>query len=377
MPHAAVPAYVGQQFVDCPPGHRFNLYFPIWRDDWIADKNGKAPAIRACTSLPPTAKKLLAALLARQRAQADAVSALVLEAKGLSPFATGLGNEHPVENGFAFLSPYGLAYLAGSGVKGVLRAAAQELAGEANPPLDEADIEALFGKEPPPGCQDAERGALSFWDVFPDCAALSVEIMTPHHGGYYQNGGTPNDAGQPNPIPFLAVPPGAKFQFVVQCDERRLPEALASRWQDVVQTIFIHACDWRGFGAKTAVGYGALAFDAAAAARAQEEKWAAAAAAAREAALVAMTPNQRVIEDFQTTCAARLEQLRGGKDRPNTVIHQKARELAKAALEGSDWTISEKQAVANAIEEWIPRLIERMDTKEIRKSLKLAALRTP
>ena len=36
--------------------------------------------------------------------------------------------EHPLENGFAFLQPYGLPYLAGSGVKGVLRQTARLLA---------------------------------------------------------------------------------------------------------------------------------------------------------------------------------------------------------------------------------------------------------
>lgn len=35
--------------------------------------------------------------------------------------------EHLLENGFAFLNPYGLPYLPGSGVKGVLRQAAREV----------------------------------------------------------------------------------------------------------------------------------------------------------------------------------------------------------------------------------------------------------
>ncbi|MDP2811903.1 MAG: type III-B CRISPR module RAMP protein Cmr6 [Rhodocyclaceae bacterium] len=275
MSRPAVPQYIGQNFNDCPPGHRFNLYFPIWRADWSADNNGKAAAIRECTAIPSTAKNLLAGLLARQRALAEASGALVLEAKSLSPFATGLGLEHPVENGFAFLSPYGLPYLAGSGAKGVFRKAAEELTCEDNAPLTLTDVDALFGPE---DNDNARRSALAFWDVFPDGPAMSVEIMTPHHSGYYQNGGTPNDAGQPNPIPFLAIPHGAKFRFVVQCDERRLPEALVSRWKETVTAIFTHACDWRGFGAKTAVGYGALAplteqERAVAAAQAQQCPW--------------------------------------------------------------------------------------------------------
>jgi hypothetical protein len=47
--------------------------------------------------------------------------------------------------------------------------------------------------------------------------------MTPHFGDYYQNKGTPHDAGKPNPIPFLAVPARSEFRFVVTCDPARLP----------------------------------------------------------------------------------------------------------------------------------------------------------
>jgi len=383
MSHAAVPDYLARRLerADCPPGHRFNLYFPIWRDDWSADKAGKATAIRACIALPDEAKRLLKALIERQRALAQVTGALLLEAKSLSPFATGLGLEHPVENGFAFLSPYGLPYLAGSGVKGVFRATAQELSGENDPPLTSADIDAMFGKEPPPGSQDAERGALTFWDVFPDCARMSVEIMTPHHGDYYyqkKGSGTPHDAGQPNPIPFLAVPPGAGFRFVVQCDERRLPESLACRWREIVAAIFTHACDWRGFGAKTAVGYGALSFDADAQRRAESEQTAARAEAqaadARQAALAAMSPNLRRIEEFKAAFAARAEQLRGNKEKLNADYHGRARKLAQDALEGSDWTAEERRSVADAITEWLPRIVEKIDKEQLKK-LKISQLR--
>lgn len=99
-------------------------------------------------------------------------------------------------------------------------------------------------------------------------------------------------------------------------------------------------------------------------------------AAARAAALAAMTPNQRLIADFIATCQKRAEQLNGGKDKPNTTLHNKAREMVKAAKESADWTQEEKQRLADAIEEWLPKLIERLDAKETRKQLKLAELRS-
>ncbi|MCU0836317.1 MAG: type III-B CRISPR module RAMP protein Cmr6 [Chromatiaceae bacterium] len=342
-------ASVAGNFSDAAPGHRFNLYFPIWRDDWSADNNHKKAAIADCTGVPPRVADLLDALRRRQDVLFDTYAeGLRISALSTAPFATGLGNEHPVENGFAFLTPYGLPYLAGSGVKGVLRRAAEDLAllpedycaaASAAPTLldvwwlfgfegasgawwpltgkeeknlpDEAkagravlrnrfrvqrarlverlDLPAFICRVIPPGKDRTRyladprqflneldnlrggiqtRGALTFWDVFPRPPSqgpfkdrLAVEIMTPHYTDYYQHGGTPNDAGQPNPIPFLAVPSGASFDFYVTCAAHDLPEQLRQSWKPLLQAIFDHAFDWLGFGAKTAVGYGVMCLD--------------------------------------------------------------------------------------------------------------------
>jgi len=101
----------------------------------------------------------------------------------------------------------------------------------------------------------------------------------------------------------------------------------------------------------------------------------AAARAAHEEALAQMTPNLRRIEEFKTACALRAEQLMGNKDNPNTAFHQIARELAKAASEGTGWTSDERSAAADAIEEWLPKLV-RIEIKDERRKLKLAALRS-
>lgn len=100
----------------------------------------------------------------------------------------------------------------------------------------------------------------------------------------------------------------------------------------------------------------------------------AAAQAAREAALATMTENQRRVEAFVSMCARRAEQLQGGKENPNAAIHTAARELVKAALEGENWTTDEKCSVADAIEEWLPKLVK-VELKDERKKLKLSALR--
>lgn len=392
---AAVPRYVGLDFTGCPPGHRFGLYFQVWGNDWSLERAGKGAALKETLNLPDESLAQLEALRRRQSLLLDAYpesERLSIEARSTAPFATGLGLEHPLENGFAFLDPYGLAYLPGSSVKGVLRRAAEELVNastEADRPCWTPEaITALFGLESKDRQKEHWRGALTFWDVLPKPAGnrLGMEVMTPHHGDYYQGRSSPHDAGQPNPIVFLVVPAGSEFSFHLTCDTRRLPGHLVADWQTLMTAAFEHAFHWLGFGAKTAVGYGAMQIDhkaASEAAKARAERAAEAERARQEnerkARLAALTPNLRRVEEFRERAEQRKNQLGNNKDKPNTQLHTLAQQLVKAALEDTSWTAEEKRALADAIEEWLPRLIERFDKKddwkEARKKLKLATLR--
>ena len=117
----ALPDYLARRahFGDCPPGHRFGLYFDGWEADWRKPTN-KTPAFKTVAdAFPAHSRSALGALRARQQSLADDLGDAVLSypARLSAPLATGLGNEHPLENGFAFLNPHGLPYLAGSGVK--------------------------------------------------------------------------------------------------------------------------------------------------------------------------------------------------------------------------------------------------------------------
>ncbi|MFZ1640083.1 MAG: type III-B CRISPR module RAMP protein Cmr6 [Candidatus Contendobacter sp.] len=382
---AAVPRYLGQNFTGAPPGHRFGLYFSYWQDaTWEAESKQKTAALKQVI-LDQDCQEQIKALHQRQAALADccAPEILTLPAISTAPFMTGTGMEHPLENGFAFLNPYGLPYLPGSGVKGVLRRAAEELAlgfyGDTGG-WDIVSLWWLFGFEPssvyligpsdrmPPAqreeaqrWQDAyrnpetrdavprdrlealievtlngeqrrryreqpfllldelmasqklrdelrNRGALMFWDVIPKPAGgkLAVDIMTPHYGDYYQGSTTPHDSGQPNPIPFLAIPPGSPFTFHVQCNLALLHKTLRDSWQILLEAAFRHAFDWLGFGAKTAVGYGQFSSDAlekakaereAAVQRRQEEAAKERAEVERLEKLAAMSPLDRAIEE--------------------------------------------------------------------------------
>lgn len=264
MSIAAVPKYLPDSLRDAAPGHRFNLYFPLWSDgSWLISKSDKTPALKSCTTLGDVAKAQVAALRTRQQTMINRCGAngYRVTATSTAPFATGLGNEHPIENGFAFLTPYGLPYLAGSGVKGILRRAMQELTDDGEEGFTDDAINALLGAEEGEQPEGATRGALDFWDVFPKPAGdkLVVEIMTPHYAKYYQGEEAPHDSRAPVPVSFLAVPAKSQFDFHVVCHATRLPVSLQTQWRALLDRAFQHAFDWVGFGAKTSVGYGALA----------------------------------------------------------------------------------------------------------------------
>ncbi|MCK2127762.1 type III-B CRISPR module RAMP protein Cmr6 [Thauera aromatica] len=321
----ALPDYLGNnaRFDDCPPGHRFGLYFDGWTDSFALPRDGKTGLFRkVANALPAHSRAALDALCRRQRTLADGLGDTVFShpARLTAPLSTGLGNEHPLENGFAFLTPHGLPYLAGSGVKGVIRRAAEELvSGEwgGSAGWTKGAIRILFGpgEDDPERDTHARRGALMFWDLFFRPAderrpLLSVEIMTPHHTDYLQKNSTPHANGQPNPIPFLAVAAGCECTLYVQCHPALIPAdaaALRNDWQNLLAAAIEHAGDWLGFGAKTAVGYGRIGIDpkvqAARAAR-HEAEAAQRRAQEAEAALAGMPPDQQLLNRLDARLAS-------------------------------------------------------------------------
>ena len=419
MPTAATPAYLGKDFKSASPALRFGLLLPVWttRHDQEQDVNKRAAAksregdevrdllrrgmdhaisqLQAAPrrpvpglwdksefaareawknvcSLSSSDVERMKAWSLRQAALADALGSqgclLAVDALSTAPFSTGLGNAHPLENGFAFLNPYGLPYLPGSGVKGVLRQAARELSrgewGDTRGWTEDA-ITHLFGLESDDGGKVHQRGALRFWDVVPQIEgnSLQVEVMTPHQSHYYQqrrdprsgDSTNPHDSGQPNPIHFLTVPPGSRFTFHMQCDvpflrRNAAPLAEGGQWQLLLQAAFSHAFAWLGFGAKTAVGYGAMAEDAQArqrrdAARAAAEEQAAAEAA--QARLLTLSPEDRAWETNQPE----LEKFRtefekakaAGAYNPGGPFNQTRQTFVKTALA---WTEPRSRAAA-------------------------------
>lgn len=183
-------------------------------------------------------------------------------------FVSGMGNAHPVENGFTWHPVYGTPYLPGSSVKGLLRAWMQVWANAEQSQEERAYlIHTWFGRDAgTDGKGDAGKaGDLIFFDALPiESPRVSVDIMTPHMGKWYEQGGEvitaesqPGDWHNPVPVPFL-VASDARFVFSLvprtkQAQEAGLAEQAMEHLKD--------ALAWLGAGAKTAAGYGHMSYD--------------------------------------------------------------------------------------------------------------------
>lgn len=193
-------------------------------------------------------------------------------------FATGLGNAHPVENGFAWHPTLGTPYLSGASVKGLVRACIETWAG-----LEKSEIREVcrywFGsesKDPKEQNKEnpSEAGAYIFFDAIPiKPVTLACDIMTPHMKDWYAKGdqisdvtndsaSLPADWHNPVPIPFLVVKEGS-FLFCIaprqllDVDAKKLAE---KELPDVMRALS-NALEYMGAGAKTATGYGRMAND--------------------------------------------------------------------------------------------------------------------
>lgn len=170
-----------------------------------------------------------------------------------SPFVTGMGLSHPIENGFLWHHTLGVPYLPGSSVKGMMRAWVRDWWQEDDEKV--AEINRLFGHETehPEG---PAAGRIIVFDALPnEPVSLMAEIITPHSADWRITTTPaekpPADWVSPVPIPFLAVAPGASFQFALA------PRAGAQEGDlDKACGYLAGALEWIGAGAKTAIGFG-------------------------------------------------------------------------------------------------------------------------
>lgn len=260
-------------------------------------------------------------------------------------FVTGMGNDHPAENGFTWHPVLGTPCLPGSGVKGLLRAWMETcVLADAGPEDRRQRLHEWFGCDA--GAQTGEGGGkagdLIFFDALPlEPPVISVDIMTPHMGKWYEQGGEtatpesmPGDWHNPVPVPFL-VATESRFLFAIAPRSPQVPEALVREAMEHL----IQALAWLGAGAKTAAGYGHMSFEKEETLRYRRKAQADAEEARTQSLLASMTPGQRVLHDIEQCLQ---EDISVGRREPGGVCKQL---LHQASEQAQEWPPEERQAL--------------------------------
>jgi CRISPR-associated protein Cmr6 len=196
-------------------------------------------------------------------------------------FVTGTGYPHPVENGLLWHKTYGVPYLSGAAVKGLVRAWVEEWQEFDSEEARKHCLFSWFGSDdkiPEKQSQASQAGDIIFFDAFPvQAVQLKTDIMTPHYGDWYSEGGKiknvanqpekiPADWHNPEPHPFLVVDNKTPFLFSVALRPRS--DLIKNKTEDEIKAeskkvmvCLTEALKWLGAGAKTATGYGQIPFD--------------------------------------------------------------------------------------------------------------------
>jgi CRISPR type III-B/RAMP module RAMP protein Cmr6 len=261
------------------PGFYFQRCLSLWRPGLREiDKERKAVAVEPLEG-PGGATvagdlKLHEAVLHRQASLFTSLrqrfDGLEWQLRSITPFVTGIGSPHPLENGFAFLKPYGVPYLAGSGLKGSVRAACAAVWTEQREAQSRDLLRHYFGsadKRPERGETDGHRrGALVFMDLFPapggkgSRSPFRLDVVNPHYGPYYQGKDVPADWHSPVPSYFLTLRADLEWRLRVIYAPLRGEAHLS--WVEEISPGLELALTEAGLGAKKAWGYGLFAIDA-------------------------------------------------------------------------------------------------------------------
>lgn len=231
------------------PGLEMTKFVP-----WNGDKPDGATAWDRVCQAARHAAPLAERWLQRRRAWLErrGDSAVVFEVETRSPCVLWLAAPTPLELGFCVHHTYGVPYLPGSALKGLARAHALALH-QGTPDEPDAETRRLFG------CHEgaeAHAGRVTFLDGIPlsapDGQWLERDVMTPHHGEYYQGTSKwPHDCEDPVPVGFARIPVGVRFEVALVAGPGGGPADVAA-----ARDLVLAALAARGLGAKTNSGYG-------------------------------------------------------------------------------------------------------------------------
>lgn len=159
----------------------------------------------------------------------------------------GMGTASPIEAGISLHHTYGIPYIPGSAIKGVLHHYAQEVK------IDEEIQNLIFGRQANQTDRRDSRssGYVIFnnaWWIPQGKPALTPEVITVNTQEYYNKKGTTKlhpDFEKPNPNPQIAIQ--GSFLFSIEGDKK-----LARYTIEILKKVLQN----RGIGGKISSGYG-------------------------------------------------------------------------------------------------------------------------
>ena len=269
------PLYNGAEIPDKKPEHAhaglwFDRFFNRYEANWTFRRDGAssdtAEWIKSMSGTVGQSRQL-ESFIKRQYSLVKQLQGSSQRYKTDWHFVTGMGNSHPVENGFSWHSTLGVPYIAGCAVKGLVRAWVELNEDKLEDVDKRARLKRWFGTETKEEVAE-QAGVFIFFDAIPEQRpSLMADIMTPHMGDWYADGakGNPNNAKavpadwhEPIPVAFLAVKQ-AQFIFSIAPRKAQTDESEKERQDAQLKAVFEaleQALEWLGAGAKTGAGYG-------------------------------------------------------------------------------------------------------------------------
>lgn len=187
----------------------------------------------------------------------------VINAKINNGIVHGFGSGHVAENSITIHPVYGIPYIPGSSIKGVLRRWFIEAF------LEGQEKNMTIGKQSPEKFKEAaalgrmifgttdQAGCIQLYDVFlVDNLKIEPDVLTPHFGSYYSKSSFPIDTLVPVPNQFYVVSvKSAKIFYSVQ-KNRVANDAELEKLIQMIGLWIGKALVELGIGGKTSSGYG-------------------------------------------------------------------------------------------------------------------------
>lgn len=231
------------------PGLLIQRGYPCYDQETEEGRDAKTKHIRKICDIP--ASGFYHNAFTRWRAAtSDALRFRQLELALASRLFIGLTGGGMLETGCAISHSYGVPYIPGSSLKGVVRGhVTQSPFGKRHPEV----LSELFGANADPEGPHPSGlcGLVAFHDALwvPGSAdtPLVEEVVTTHHLDYYGQEGKVPASDFDSPIPNAQIAVRGSFLFVLE-------GPLA--WLDLAESMLCAALARQGIGAKTRTGYG-------------------------------------------------------------------------------------------------------------------------